>query len=76
MSKVIQKFTGIVVSDKMAKTIVVRIDRKVSHPQYKKSYTVSKKFKVHDENKKFKVGDTVTFIGCRPMSKDKKWRVI
>lgn len=74
--KKLQKFSGIAVSDKMAKTIVVRVDRKVSHPKYKKSYTVSKKYKVHDEHKKYKVGDTVTFVGCRPMSKDKRWRVI
>lgn len=71
-----QKFSGIVVSDKMAKTIVVKIDRKISHPKYKKSYIVSKKYKVHDENKKYKVGDTVIFVGCRPMSKDKRWRVL
>lgn len=76
MDKNIQKFTGIAVSDKMAKTIVVKVDRKISHPKYKKSYIVSKKYKVHDENKKYKVGDTVTFIGCRPISKDKKWRVV
>lgn len=76
MEKHVQKFQGVVVGDKMAKTIVVKIDRKVSHPKYKKSFIVSKKYKVHDENKKYKVGDTVTFVGCRPMSKDKKWRVI
>lgn len=76
MEKHVQKFQGVVVSDKMAKTIVVKIDRKVAHPKYKKSFIVSKKYKVHDENKKYKVGDTVAFVGCRPMSKDKKWRVI
>jgi len=76
MEKHVQKFQGVVVSDKMAKTIVVKIDRKVAHPKYKKSYIVSKKYKVHDENKKYKVGDTVTFIGCRPYSKDKRWRVL
>lgn len=74
--KRVQKFQGVVVSDKMAKTIVVKIDRKVSHPKYKKSYIVSKKYKVHDEKKKYKVGDTVNFVGCRPYSKDKKWRVL
>lgn len=76
MEKHVQKFQGVVVSDKMAKTIVVKIDRKVSHPKYKKSYIVSKKYKVHDENKKYRVGDTVTFVGCRPMSKDKRWRAV
>lgn len=76
MDKIIQKFTGIVVSDKMAKTIVVRVDRKVLHPKYKKAYTVSKNFKVHDEKKQYKAGDTVVFVGCRPMSRDKRWKVI
>lgn len=76
MEKHVHKFQGVVISDKMAKTIVVKIDRKVAHPKYKKSFIVSKKYKVHDENKKYKVGDTVTFVGCRPYSKDKKWRAL
>ncbi|MBU1180234.1 30S ribosomal protein S17 [Patescibacteria group bacterium] len=74
--KLIKKFKGIVVSDKMDKTIVVRIDRRISHPKYKKAYTVSKKYKVHDEKNQYKVGDRVVFIGCRPYSKDKKWRAL
>lgn len=74
--KSIKKFRGVVVSDKMDKTIVVKIDRRVSHPKYKKSYTVSRKYKVHDENKQYKVGDVVNFVNCKPYSKDKKWRVI
>lgn len=74
--KMIQKFQGIAVSDKMAKTIVVRVDRKIAHPKYKKAYITSRKYKVHDENKKYKVGDTVVFVGCKPISKDKKWRVL
>jgi small subunit ribosomal protein S17 len=72
----IQKFRGIVTSDKMAKTVTVKVDRTVMHSKYKKSYTVSRKYKVHDENKKYKVGDVVTFVSCRPISKDKKWRVL
>ena len=71
-----KKFNGIVVSDKMDKTIVVKVDSVKIHPKYKKRYTVSKKYKVHDEKNKFKVDDKVIFIECRPLSKDKKWRVI
>jgi small subunit ribosomal protein S17 len=74
--KVRRIFTGVVISDKMDKTIVVRVDRIKVHPRYKKRYTVSKKYKVHDEEKKFRVGDQVRFVECRPLSKDKKWRVI
>ena len=68
-------FTGMVVSDKMDKTIVVKVDRTKIHPRYKKRYTVSKKYKVHDEQNKHKIGDKVFFVECRPLSKDKKWRV-
>lgn len=71
-----RKFNGVVVSDKMDKTIVARIDRVKVHPKYKKRYTVSKRYKVHDEKNKFKEGDKVTFVECRPLSKDKRWRVL
>jgi len=75
--QVIKKiFNGVVVSDKMDKTIVVRVDRVKVHPKYKKRYTVSKKYKVHDEKNKFKDGDKVMFVECRPLSKDKRWRVL
>jgi small subunit ribosomal protein S17 len=70
------KFSGVVVSDKMDKTITVRVDGVKIQPKYKKRYTVSKKYKVHDEKNKFKEGDKVEFIECRPISKDKRWRVI
>ncbi|PIR66633.1 MAG: 30S ribosomal protein S17 [Parcubacteria group bacterium CG10_big_fil_rev_8_21_14_0_10_36_14] len=76
MEKNIKKLKGVVVSDKMEKTIVVKIGRRVSHPKYHKAYNVSKKYKVHDEKNQYKVGDKVAFVGCRPYSKDKKWRVI
>ena len=77
IKKVIKKkFNGVVVSDKMDKTIVVKVDRVRVHPKYKKRYTVSKKYKVHDEKNMLKEGDKVTFIECRPISKDKRWRVI
>ena len=75
-TKQAKKFKGTVVSDKMEKTIVVQIDRRVAHPKYKKLYTISKKYKVHDEKKQFKIGDAVTFVNCKPYSKDKRWRVI
>jgi len=71
-----RKFNGIVVSNKMDKTIVVRIDRVKVHPKYKKRYTVSKRYKVHDEKNKFQEGDKVRFVECRPLSKEKRWRVI
>ena len=71
-----KRFNGVVVSDKMDKTIVVRIDRVRQHPKYKKRYTVSKRYKVHDEKNQYKEDDKVTFVECRPLSKDKKWRVV
>lgn len=75
--KTIKKtFDGVVVSDLMDKTVVVRVDRVRIHPKYKKRYTLSKKYKVHDEKNQFKVDDKVSFVECRPLSKDKRWRVI
>jgi small subunit ribosomal protein S17 len=69
-------FNGVVVSDKMDKTIVVRVDRTIVHPKYGKRYVRSRKYKVHDETNAFKVGDKVTFVECRPISRDKRWRVL
>ena len=71
-----KKFNGVVVSDSLDKTIVVKVNRVKIHPKYKKRYTVSKKYKVHDEKNKYKKGDKVSFIECRPLSKDKRWRAI
>jgi len=71
-----RKFSGVVVSDKMNKTIVVRVDRVKKDPRYGKRYTTSKKYKVHDEKNQYKEGERVVFIQCRPISKDKRWRVI
>jgi small subunit ribosomal protein S17 len=71
-----KKFSGVVVSNKMDKTAVVRVDSVKKDPKYGKRYTVSRKFKVHDENNKLEVGEKVEFIECRPLSKEKKWRVI
>jgi small subunit ribosomal protein S17 len=76
IKKIKRVFTGEVISDKMDKTIVVRVDSTKIHPRYRKRFTVSKKYKVHDEENKHKIGDKVTFMECRPLSKDKRWRVI
>ncbi len=72
----VRKFEGIVVSDKMDKTIVVRVDYIKTHPKYKKRYTKSKKYKVHDEKNRYRENETVQFAECRPLSKGKKWRVL
>jgi small subunit ribosomal protein S17 len=68
--------TGIVVSDQMEKSIVVRIDRTVKHPFYKKTIKRSKKYIAHDENNACKIGDIVQIIECKPISFRKTWRVV
>jgi len=68
--------TGRVVSDKMEKTIVVSIERLVKHETYGKYVRRRNKFKVHDEKNEAKVGDVVRFMETRPLSKDKRWRLI
>jgi small subunit ribosomal protein S17 len=70
-----QILQGIVVSDKMAKTIVVEITMRKLHPLYKKYVTRSKRIKAHDENNEAHVGDTVRVVEVRPISKDKCWRL-
>ena len=67
---------GLVVSDKMDKTVVVQIDRRMPHPQYGKMVTRTAKLKAHDEANEAKVGDTVRIMETRPLSKDKRWRVV
>lgn len=67
---------GIVVSDKNEKTVVVRVDRRVRHPIYKKTIRRSKKYAAHDENNQFKIGDVVQIIESRPHSKSKRWEVV
>lgn len=67
---------GVVVGDKMQKTVVVSVTRFVKHPKYGKYYKVSKKYKAHDEDNTFKVGDTVEIAETRPISKDKKFKVV
>ena len=71
-----QQLVGVVVSDKMVKTVVVRVDSKKRHPKYKKAYTVSKKFKAHDEQGQYHTGDKVIIESIRPMSREKKFKVI
>jgi small subunit ribosomal protein S17 len=67
---------GVVVSDKMDKTIVIEIMMRKLHPLYKKYVTRSKKFKAHDEKNEAHIGDTVKVEECRPLSRDKRWRLI
>ena len=67
---------GVVVSDKMDKTIVVAVKDSVQHPLYKKILKRTKKFKAHDENNEAGIGDTVKVMECRPLSKDKRWRLV
>ena len=68
--------TGVVVSDKPNKTITVMVERKYSHPLFKKVIKARKKYNVHDENNKFKTGDKVSIIESRPFSKNKKFKVM
>lgn len=67
---------GVVVGDKMDKTVVVSVSRFIKHPLYGKYYKVSKKYKAHDEGNKYKVGDKVEIVETRPISKDKKYRIV
>ena len=71
-----RKFKGEVVSDKMNKTVVVRVDRFKLHPTYKKRYRISKNYKAHDPKEQYKIGDSIEIVECRPFSKDKKHRVV
>ncbi len=68
--------TGMVVSDKMDKTVVVAVVDNVRHPLYKKIVKRTVKFKAHDENNACGIGDTVMIMETRPISKDKRWRVV
>lgn len=76
VTKKLAKKKGIVVSDKMDKTIVVAVESLKTHPKYLKKYRSTKKYKVHDEDNKFKKGDKVEFSQCRPISKDKSHTVV
>ncbi|MFA5130195.1 MAG: 30S ribosomal protein S17 [Patescibacteria group bacterium] len=71
-----RQLRGTVVSTKMQKTVVVRVDRNVSHPKYHKSYTMSKRYKVHVSEQAPQTGDLVEIEECRPISKDTCWRYV
>lgn len=75
-TKKLARKKGTVVSDKMDKTIVVAVESLKTHPKYLKKYRSTKKYKVHDAQNKFKTGDIVEFVQCRPMSKGKHHSVI
>lgn len=75
-NKIIMRKKGEVVSDKMDKTVVVAVVSFKTHPKYKKKYKVTRKYKAHDEDNKYKVGDVVEIIPCRPISKDKRYKVV
>jgi small subunit ribosomal protein S17 len=66
---------GKIISDKMQKTVVVEVERIKEHPKYKRRYKIHKKYKAHSEGE-FGVGDKVMIEECRPISKDKKWKVV
>ena len=72
---VVKTLEGLVVSDKMDKTIVVLVERKVRHPKYEKTIVRSTKFHVHDEESKAKIGDRVLIKPSRPLSKTKSWQL-
>jgi small subunit ribosomal protein S17 len=71
-----KQLKGIIISDKLQKTVVVQVERLKEHTKYKKRYKVHKKYKAHDEKNQYKTGDNVIIEECRPLSKDKKWKVI
>jgi small subunit ribosomal protein S17 len=71
-----KELVGVVVSDKMDKSIVIRVDSASMHPRYRKVVRHSKKFHVHDERNDAHEGDTVRVVACRPLSKTKTWRLV
>lgn len=71
-----RKLEGVVVSDKADKTVVVKVDRIKKDPKYLKRYTVSKNYQAHDEKNVYKQGDEVVIAAARPISKNKRWRVL
>jgi small subunit ribosomal protein S17 len=70
-----RELVGVVTSDKMQKTRVVTVERRLSHAKYGKLLTSRKKYKAHDEKNEYKVGDRVLIVEARPLSRDKRWRV-
>jgi len=75
-AKLVRTLTGRVVSDKMHKSAVVLVERRVKHPLYGKYIRRSTKFHIHDENNECREGDTVTIQECRPISRTKSWKLV
>ncbi|MEK7598383.1 MAG: 30S ribosomal protein S17 [Patescibacteria group bacterium] len=73
---IITRKKGVVVSDKMQKTVIVAVSTLKTQPKYGKKYKSTKRYKAHDEEGKYKIGDTVEIVPCRPMSKGKKYKVV
>lgn len=74
--KNIRHLSGIVVSEKMDKTVVVAVNRVKKHPKYKKRFKITTKYKAHDEKNEYKLGDKVEIKEVRPLSRDKRWKVL
>jgi len=74
--KKIRKITGVVVSDKMTKTRVIAVSRLKKHPRYLKYQTLTTRFKAHDEKNEYHTGDKVVIEETRPLSKDKRWKIV
>jgi len=76
ISKKVAKKKGMVVSDRMDKTVVAAVESYKTHPKYLKKYRFTKRYKVHDPENKYKIGDTIEFVESKPISKDKRFKVI
>jgi small subunit ribosomal protein S17 len=70
-----RRITGVVTSNKMQKTVVVQVSRRVKDPKFRKYTTKRMRYKAHDANSEYKIGDRVEIVETRPLSKDKRWRV-
>jgi small subunit ribosomal protein S17 len=70
-----RRIIGVVTSNKMQKTVVVQVSRRVKDPKFRKYTTTRVRYKAHDEKSEYKIGDRVEIVECRPLSKDKRWRV-
>jgi len=71
-----KQLTGKIISDKMPKTVVVKVETIKEHPKYKRRYKFHNKYKAHFEKEEYKIGDMVIIEECRPISRDKRWKVI
>jgi small subunit ribosomal protein S17 len=71
-----RQLKGIVVSNKLQKTVIVEVERIKEHPKYKRRYRIQKKYKAHNQKGEYNIGDKVIIEECRPISKEKKWKVI